>query len=152
MKLKNGSRSEAFKHSRRQFLRFAFVGVLNTVIDFSVFTFLFRVAHAHYALCQVFGFSAGVVNSFLWNKHWTFAVKRINASGDVRRKHKAVQFLQFVVINLITLGVTEIGLLISIDHAHIPVLTAKLMIIAFAQAINFFGYKLWVFTPPRPVQ
>lgn len=123
----------------RQFVRFALVGVLNTAVDYAVFAALFRVGDVHYALCQVAGYGAGVVNSFVWNRRWTFDLPR--------RRRPATQFLRFVLVNLVSLGVAEIGLAVLIDAAGMPVPAAKVLVTIAAQFINFLGYKLWVFAP-----
>lgn len=143
---------------RRQFFRFALVGAANTAVDFAVFTMLFRFAHVHYSVCQAVGYTVGIINSFLWNKYWTFARVDEKPAGSQqnadhritaqsRQRRNTVQFLKFVAVNLISLGVTVAGLAILVELAEIAVLPAKIIIIAAAQLINFSGYKLWVFTP-----
>lgn len=84
------------KESLGQFLKFALVGVLNTVVDFLVFQLLNLTLGWTY-LAQVIGYSAGVLNSYFWNSRWTF-----------RKEHQrsAREAAAFVVVNLVSLGVS----------------------------------------------
>ena len=59
------------KESIFQFLKFALVGVLNTVVDFLVFQ-LFNLTLGWMYLAQVIGYCAGILNSYFWNSRWTF--------------------------------------------------------------------------------
>lgn len=54
-----------------QFLKFNAVGLLNTLIDFVIFTLLNSLGMV-YALAQVISYSAGTANSFILNKKVTF--------------------------------------------------------------------------------
>lgn len=54
-----------------QFIKFNMVGLLNTAIDFAVF-FLLIWLSTHYAVAQAVAYLAGMVNSYIWNKAFTF--------------------------------------------------------------------------------
>ena len=54
--------------------RFGTVGAGNTLIDFVVF-FLLTSLRVPYLAAQLFSYSAGVANSYIWNRTWTFQVK-----------------------------------------------------------------------------
>ena len=79
-----------------QFIKFGLVGCLNTLVDLIVFTLLNAIFHIYY-LAKIVSYSCGVLNSYFFNTRWTF-----------RKEHKksAREFLLFVVINLISLGVS----------------------------------------------
>jgi putative flippase GtrA len=62
-----------YKENIHTFLRFAVVGVLNTCIDFLVFMALLEGFEWHYSASQVIGYTSGLINSFIWNRYWTFA-------------------------------------------------------------------------------
>lgn len=121
-----------------QFFQFALVGVLNTAVDFSVFVFLNKIIIIHYIYCQIAGYSAGILNSFLWNKYWTF---------NKGQKHQKLfsQFGKFMFVNGVSLLSTLIGLAILIDFFNMSVILAKIAILVISQLINFLGYKFLVF-------
>ena len=72
-----------------QFIKFSAVGVTNTLVDFIVFWLLTH-AGMNYMLSQVFSYSAGILNSYIWNSKWTF--KAISISSDLICKIPASVF------------------------------------------------------------
>lgn len=123
-----------FKHLSR----FSVIGVINTLIDFAVFTIVHSLFGVSYVLSQGLGYGLGVVNSFLLNKKWTFADRRVN-------KKSFHEFLQFVVVNLISLIITMIAMSLLVQNLNLNVYIAKVLVTVIAQVTNFLGYKLWVF-------
>ena len=141
------------KESLGQFLKFALVGVLNTVVDFLVFQLLNLTLGWTY-LAQVIGDSAGVLNSYFWNSRWTF-----------RKEHQrsAREAAAFVVVNLVSLGVSlgvlwlcrnPFGITDAWVAGWIPAwlggfvkgdTIAKLIATPCAILVNFIGNKLFVF-------
>lgn len=120
------------------FIRFAMVGALNTLVDFSVFSLLTGVLGMHHSVSQVISYSSGIINSFILNKVWTFQ----NKTG---KKKTAVQFTQFIMVNAVSLGASLISLDLLLDTFMMNKYMAKTLVTVLAQAINFSGYKLWVF-------
>lgn len=118
-----------------QFIRFNVVGVFNTLIDFSAFLLLTRLGMP-YRLAHVISYSCGLVNSFVWNKLWTFAS---------REGLRGTEALKFIIVNLGSLGVSLCVLTIFRDSVQLPVMIAKAIAVASSVALNFTGNKLWVF-------
>lgn len=58
-----------------QLLKFGIVGVSNTLITALVIALLLKVLHVSDFTANVVGYLAGLINSFVWNRRWTFAVK-----------------------------------------------------------------------------
>lgn len=56
----------------RQFARYCAVGVLNTAVTFAVIYLCSAVAGLNEYLSNILGYFAGLVNSFVFNKLWTF--------------------------------------------------------------------------------
>ena len=74
-------------NERTRFLKFATVGAIGTVVDFSLYNLLNIVFHIQPVISQAFSFSVAVVNNFLWNRHWTYPESRAKAVH-----HQMVQF------------------------------------------------------------
>ncbi len=55
-----------------QLMKYAIIGVMNTIITLVVFYLLNTHAGAPYGVANIAGYVAGVVNSFLWNRAWVF--------------------------------------------------------------------------------
>jgi len=122
----------------KKLIRFSFVGASNTLIDFLMFTIFHEAFSAGYMISQVIGYSTGIVNSFILNKRWTFEDKS-------PRKEAAKKLIQFVSVNLITLGITLIIMNLLVKTANVNVYAAKVIVTFIAQISNFLIYKLWIF-------
>ncbi|KZL93990.1 GtrA family protein [Clostridium magnum] len=123
----------------KTFIHFLIVGFINTGVDFVTFSILFSFFHIDKLICQVFGYSVGIVNSFIMNKIFTFKEKDIECSI-------VIQSVRFISVNVVSLGISIIALGILNYNLCINVYMSKLIITVIAQGINYFGYKLWVFS------
>jgi len=125
--------------------KFAVVGVLNTVLDFAVLNLLISWSGISTggpaSIYKGISFTVAVINSYFWNKYWTF-----NFKGKVSR-----EFLQFFLISLIGFGI-NVGAFSFVVNvvgnggalwANIGALAGT--IAAFVW--NFLGYKFIVFKP-----
>ncbi|HBC97323.1 MAG TPA: GtrA family protein [Clostridium sp.] len=118
--------------------RFSATGVLNTIIDFLVFTLCQSIIGLYYTVSQVVGYSCGVANSFIFNKKWTFQY-------DNPDKNIVHEILQFVVVNIVSLIITVIFMKFLVDRFALNVYISKVIVTFAAQMINFLSYKIWVF-------
>jgi Predicted membrane protein len=124
--------------------RFAAVGLANTMIDFSVFSIMRAVFDVNYLWCQVAGYTAGIINSFVFNKVWTF-------ESRTSQIHTFMQLVKFLLVNLASLGATVIGLKLLSQNGQVNVYIAKVIVTFAAQAINYSGYRFWVFPPSSTI-
>ena len=129
--------------------RFAVIGILNTVLDFAVLNVLISLSGiAEGPLATTFkgiSFIVAVVNSYYWNKYWTFEFK---FKGKVSQ-----EFLQFFVVSAVGFGlnvgaftvvVNVIGPVGNIPPeawANVGALAGTFAGLAW----NFVGYKFIVF-------
>jgi len=128
----------------RSYWRFGMVGCSNTIVDFAVFTILRELLGVNYLWCQAWGYIFGTLNSFILNKRWTFESK-------TSRFQTSMQLVQFICVNLISMGVSLIGLRLLSGHWNMNVYIAKALITVLAQAVNYSGYRFWVFSDKKPV-
>ena len=147
-----------------QFIKFAIVGVINTVVDFGVLNvliFFTGVASGiGFSLFKGISFLAAVGNSYILNKSWTFKDK----SGNDTKK--IVDFLFVSVVGLlINVGAASLivngfdpvefiivpaskvlgyfGMFISIEQIWSNI--GALIATAVSLIWNFYGYKVLVF-------
>ena len=134
----DGKIGETRAHVLMQLVRFGIVGVINTLVDFAVFSFLFYVVFSanqnYYYIPFAVGYLCGVVCSFILNKIFTFRDKQ-----NAKR-----QWLPFLLVNLVALGVGQ-GLMYLLGLGNITGALAKLITIPVTLLINFIGSKLLVF-------
>lgn len=58
-----------------QFIKFGVVGIFNTIITAIVIWLLLDIAHLNDFISNLSGYIVGLINSFIWNRCWTFASK-----------------------------------------------------------------------------
>ncbi len=129
--------------------KFTAVGIANTTIDFGVFSLLKSVTGVTSGLIlpgiNVPGFSVAVVNSYLWNKYWTF--------GQKETRQIPGEFIQFLVISIIGIMINSaliyiITTIIKPQFGIDPNLWATLakgIATPVSMGWNFAGYKFIVF-------
>lgn len=119
-----------------QFIKFGLVGCLNTLVDLTVFTLLNAIFHVYY-IAKIISYSCGVFNSYYLNTHWTFRTEH---------KESMKEFALFVVINLISLGIS-LGMLYVCRNVFQIKLDFLSNVIAtvISLVVNFIGNKLIVF-------
>ncbi len=82
------------------FLKFAFVGGLGTITDFSVLNLLHQVAGVSLFWANTVSFSTALIQNFLLHRRWTFPAR----PQDIFR----VQLAKFTLICVIGLGLSQI--------------------------------------------
>lgn len=118
--------------------RFSVTGILNTLIDFIAFTICSSIFGIYYTTSQIIGYSFGVINSFIFNKKWTFEAN----NSKKRLQH---ELLQFIVVNMISLSITVVFIQVLINNFNLNIYLAKIIVTLIAQIVNFILYKIWVF-------
>jgi putative flippase GtrA len=85
------------KQERIRFLKFSFVGVTGTIVDFGVMNLLSLTFNMPLVGAQGISFATAVINNFLWNRYWTYP--------ESKSKGAPKQMLQFGLINIIGLAI-----------------------------------------------
>jgi putative flippase GtrA len=143
-----------------RFLKFAVVGTLGAVIDFGTLNLLIQLAGFPKVLANTCSFTAAVISNFIWNRVWVYPETR----GEPFTK----QFVQFVLVNVVGLGINtiifygsdrwllgEAGLLagpvgalalsIGMSHFDFAYNGAKILATAVVLFWNFFVNRFWTF-------
>ncbi len=121
------------------------VGVLNTVVDFGAFNLLVFVFGVPVLAAYPFSVTAGIINSFLWNRHWTFSVGKSPAW-----RREAVVFLGVSLSGLLInwAGFTVLHLFIG-SNAALVLNLEKLAASMVSMVWNFVGYRFLAFRAHR---
>ena len=146
-------RNAEAKRTIRQIVRFAVVGVLNTLVDFAVFQTLNLTLGWVYG-AQVLAYICGIINSYVWNSNWTFREQRTRSFREIAL---------FIVVNLLSLGVSlgviwlcrdVFGITNEWVASWMPAAlngfikgdtVDKLIATCFAIVVNYVGNRLFVF-------
>lgn len=133
----------------RQLIRYGVVGLFNTAIDVGMLNLLIQVFGWQLIIANTAAASLAVINSYFWNKYWTFT--------DYRPRHLQ-QFSLFVAVNVIwvllsdTLVYFGTQLVISL-FPHWPYWwqynPVKLGVVGLTMILNFIVYKWIIFRNER---
>ncbi len=124
----------AVRPAARQLLRFAIVGVANTLLTYAVIWLLHDGVGTSVALASALGYVAGMIQGFVLSRLWTFA-------GVDHAVPVAVQVVGFIVVNLIcgTLF-TQANVVLS---RSLPLLVSSLLATALVVPLSF-ALNRWV--------
>ena len=121
-----------------QGFKFLIVGVLNTGVDFGLYFLLTRLLFASVdstVLAKGISYAAGVINSYLWNRSWTFQTR----DGSWK------SFLPFVLVNLIGLGINAGTLWMGLHGVGLPEFLALMLATGATLIWNFTISKFVIF-------
>lgn len=132
-----------------QLAKFGLIGVTNSIVDLGIYNFF--IYHSDVSsgsliiLFKCFSVLAAIVNSYIWNKYWSFEKKEAQNLGK--------EFVQFLMVSfvglLLNVGITAfvvniIGAPAGFTEkawANVGGLTASVLVLSW----NFIGYKFFVF-------
>jgi putative flippase GtrA len=119
-----------------QFLRFGLVGVANTATSYIVIRLLAEPLGVPAA--SAIGYAAGVVQSFVLNRFWTFSTTRPRKDGRL-----GGEAVRFIAVNLACGGLFT--LVNSLAEPHIGLLAATLAGVAMVTPLGFILNRFIVF-------
>jgi putative flippase GtrA len=137
-----------------RFLKFAVVGTIGAIVDFSMLYLLHTVVGWPLALSNTISFTCAVLSNFTWNRLWTYP--------DSRSKPIASQLGQFFVVNIAGWAINT-GILLLLNQpltsvaAALPMITtstaaykigynaAKVFATGVVMFWNFFVNRFWTY-------
>ena len=146
-----GMGSISAKETKR-FVKFAIVGALGSVTDFTILNLLIKLAGFPSGIANGAGFCAAVLQNFLLNRLWTYPESRVR---NTRR-----QMAQFALVSVVGFGINYlvfeyfdellrpywVDRLSSADLGFtVSYNTAKLFAIGVVLFWNFAANRLWTF-------
>jgi putative flippase GtrA len=117
------------------FLRYCIVGISNTVVGLGTIFILFNVFKIDYVVSNIIGYGIAIINSFKWNKAWTF-----RSSKNIKN-----ELLPFLIIFIISYLSNLFSVIISIESFNINPNLAQLMGITIFTIFNYSGNSIWTF-------
>jgi putative flippase GtrA len=121
-----------------QAVKFLSVGILNTALDVSLYFVLTRwigILAAWRVVTKGISYGFGVLNSFYWNRSWTFQSEARAAST----------LAPFVLVNLAALGINAGIMHVCLNAFDLPELLSLALATGTAFLWNFAVNKLVVF-------
>jgi putative flippase GtrA len=118
----------------RQWVRFALVGVANTLLSWCLYAASVGVG-VHYLLASGVAFALGALNSYALNRRWTFA----------SRARRGPEALRFGVVQVVGLGLDVLLLYLLVHHAGLHHLIAQAVVFPVASTVTFLLSRHWAF-------
>jgi putative flippase GtrA len=137
-----------------EFSKFSVVGVLNSGVDFGVLNSLILLtglaSGGAFLAFKSISVTLGVINSYLWNKFWTFQTDVTEAAAARR------ELFAFILVTVAAVAVNVAGADVIVNVIGAPrgvsgKVWANVGAISGAGLTlftNFFGYKFFVFKKP----
>ena len=122
----------------KKFLKFGITGVMNTAVDFLVYTLLVSVCGMGLYVSQVISYCCGMLNSYVINRKWTFSTKNGFFS---------LELVKFVILNLAMMLLGMGIIYLAAERLGLHKLIGKLISTVLVMVINFVISNLWVFRP-----
>jgi putative flippase GtrA len=123
--------------------RFLTVGSMNAAVDFLVYLSLtrgFDYWAEHYLQANALAFLIANLNSFIWNRFWTFTVHH----GNPWR-----QYTEFLGVSIIYLAFIQLGLWLLVSQWGVFDLIAKVIVIGLGMLIYFGVLRHLIFWRSR---
>jgi putative flippase GtrA len=117
----------------RQFARFLFVGVGNTVLSFVAYRLLLALG-TPYVIAAALAFLVGAVNGYVFNRWWTFAAR------DSARAR-----VVYVAIQVAGAASTSLLVLLFVDGIGVDKVAAYLAAIPPVTVSTFLANRVWTF-------
>ena len=151
------ARLQEVRHSQStgRFIKYALVGALGAIIDFTLLNLLIFGAGWNSdigaLLANVVSTSAAILSNFIWNRLWTFSDTQHPGAGKQLTKFVLVSLSGLVINTAIFFGTYHL-ILTPILPAGIAVQLAKVTAIGLVLFWNFNLNRLWTFRQPTPSQ
>lgn len=123
-----------------QLVRFALVGVSNTIISLVLFAVAVDIG-IWYPAASVGAFVVGAVNSYTLNRIWTFRAGAFSAAG----------FARYVVVQLVGLATNLAVLVALVEWLSLTRVVAQVIALLGVSATTFTLNRRWAFAAARPV-
>ena len=118
-----------------QILKFGIVGGTSFFIDYGIFTILSQLLNVHYLIASILSFSISVIYNYILSIKWVF---------DVTKKQTSKEFIVFVILSVIGLGINSLIMYISVDLMRIHEMISKIIATAIVMVYNFITRKIFI--------
>jgi putative flippase GtrA len=118
-----------------QFIKFGIVGISNTLLTALIIWILLRVLHCSDYFSNFAGYIVGLLNSFIWNRKWTFESKT----------KVSITIFKFIVTFAISYLFQLGNLYVLLHFTHIDSYICQLISIVVYTLINFILNKNYTF-------
>ena len=118
-----------------QILKFGVVGGTAFLIDYGIFTILSQLLNIHYLIASIISFSISVIYNYILSIKWVF---------DVSKKQTSKEFIIFIILSVIGLGLNSLIMYVSVDLMKIHEMISKIVATVIVMVYNFITRKIFI--------
>lgn len=119
---------------KKKEIRFIFVGGINTIVGYGSYAILLFIS-VDYILANFLSTIIGVINSYIWNKLFTFK--------SYRRSLK--ELFRFILVYAVNYLLNLVLLVICVDHLLIDKYISGIICLFVTTIISYAGHNFFVF-------
>ena len=116
-----------------QIIKFGMVGFLCFFIDYGIMVFLTEIIKINYLISSGISFTVSVIVNYILSLTFVF---------DARRASRVKEFLLFVILSVIGLGINQVLMWAFVDIVGIFYMIAKIVATAVVMVYNFVTRKM----------
>ncbi|MBR5509555.1 MAG: GtrA family protein [Lachnospiraceae bacterium] len=120
----------------KQIMKFGFVGFLCFFIDYGIMVFLTEVFDINYLMSSGISYSISTVVNYILSVTIVFETDK--------KKNRFKEFVVFVVLSLIGLGVNEVCMKIGVEWIGLHYMIVKIGATAVVMVYNFITRKIFI--------
>jgi putative flippase GtrA len=117
-----------------QMMKFGAVGFLCFGIDYGLMIFLTEACRLSYLVSSGISFSVSVIVNYILSLKFVFDTGKDN--------NKIVEFLIFIVLSVIGLGINQALMWVCVDKLHVHYMISKIGVTGVVMVYNFVTRKL----------
>ena len=117
-----------------QIMKFGVVGFLCFGIDYGLMIFLTEACSLSYLVSSGISFSVSVIVNYILSLKFVFDTGKDN--------NKIVEFLIFIVLSVIGLGINQALMWVCVDKLHVHYMISKIGVTGVVMVYNFVTRKL----------
>lgn len=119
-----------------QIFKFTIVGGIATIIDWTIYYLLFNILKINPLLANLGAFSISVIYNYIASVKWVFKV--------TDKKSKKELFIEFIILSIVGLLITEIIIYIGINLIKIDAMIIKIIATVIVMIFNFITRKIFL--------
>lgn len=118
-----------------QIFKFGIVGVIAFLIDYALYNLLTSIFEINYLISNIIAFSVSVIANYILSIIWVF---------EVNHKQTKKDFIIFVVLSTIGLGINELIMYLMVGKLGLNDKIIKLFATAVVMVYNFITRKIFI--------
>ena len=120
-----------------QLMKFGIVGVLATIVDFSVLTILTEVFGVHYLTSAAIGFVMSTLFNYIASMRYVF-------NSRFGRHEKRKELVIFILLSVVGLGLNQFFMWLLVAFFSIYYIFSKVLATTLVMAWNFVSRKIFI--------